>query len=419
MKIKDILQSSNTNLFRSKLRSLLTILAIFIGTFTLTLTTGLGEGVRDFVGKQLSSVSADGILTIVSTAGFGGGNPLGISEYDPDKQDQTVSTTTFSQEDINRIKEIENIIDVLPVYNALPEYITREGQKKYELPPLDQYIEGFETPLAAGRDPNPNNNEEILLAYSYLEPLGFENPEDAIDQTIIIAFKDITGEVQEFEYKIVGVLVNSLTGAFTRVNIDEIRKLSDFQYKRDTGAFALVATFDPDISEEKVSEIKRELSSKGYTGITIDDQINQINAIIDTIQIVLNFFAIIVILAAGIGIINTLYMSVYERTREIGLMKALGTKSSEIFYIFAFEALLIGFWGGLAGIVIGVLVGFGVNTVASATVLSDLQGFSLMVFPFLPNVLILFSTMLLGLIAGTFPALKASRLDPIEALRYE
>lgn len=420
MKIKDIFTTANQNLLRSPLRSLLTILAIFVGTTTLTLTTGVGEGVRDFVNKQIASVSAPGVIVILPTGGVNS-NPFGeIKEYDADKRkDQSVAATAFTQEDIDKIKSVENVKDVQPVYVPVPEYVTAKDQKKYSIVALDQHVEGLETPLAAGRLPDPNKNEEILLAYQYLSPLGLGNPNDAISKEITIAYKSVKGEIFERKYTVVGVLVNSLSGSFIRVNLDELKSVSLEQYQKDLGAYTLVALTDPKLEKSKFEETKKQIRSKGYSAVSVEDQINQINTVITAIQYVLNAFAVIVISAAGIGIINTLLMAVYERTREIGLNKALGMKPAEVFYIFAIEAIMLGFWGGILGIMFGVGLGWIFNYSASTSFLKDLQGFSLFLFPIWVTLPILLGTMLVGLIAGTYPAIKASRLNPIDALRYE
>ena len=123
--------------------------------------------------------------------------------------------------------------------------------------------------------------------------------------------------------------------------------------------------------------------------------------------------------AACFGIINTLYMSVQERTREIGLMKALGMSKRKIFILFSFEAILIGFLGSLLGIVSAQLLGSGINSIASSGFLEELSGLKLVDISLMTASTISLSIMLVAFIAGTFPAKKAAKLDPIIALRHE
>ena len=134
---------------------------------------------------------------------------------------------------------------------------------------------------------------------------------------------------------------------------------------------------------------------------------------------VLNFFAGIALLAASFGIVNTLLMAVQERTKEIGLMKAMGMSSRKVFLLFSTEAMLLGFWGSLIGSLAGVTVGLVANKVATDTFLKDLVGFELTSFPLLSIFVIMFIIMMIAFLAGTLPARRASKKDPIEALRYE
>ena len=177
--------------------------------------------------------------------------------------------------------------------------------------------------------------------------------------------------------------------------------------------------FPADYTQEQIDALKQRVDKAGYLAMTVQDQIGIVTQIIDTIQIALNIFGAIALLAASFGIVNTLLMAVNERTREIGLMKALGSSRRSIFDIFSLEAVSLGFWGALLGVLVSIGIGAIVNPIASDTFLKDFEGFNLLAFPLLPSLGIIGLIMLIAFIAGAMPSLKASRLNPIEALRYE
>ena len=112
-------------------------------------------------------------------------------------------------------------------------------------------------------------------------------------------------------------------------------------------------------------------------------------------------------------------MSVQERTREIGLLKAMGMSRGRIFRIFSLEAIMIGFWGSLLGLGAAMLVGRTINNYATETFLKGLEGFSLTIFTPLNGLVVCLIIMAIAFIAGALPSLRAAKQDPIEALRYE
>ena len=144
-----------------------------------------------------------------------------------------------------------------------------------------------------------------------------------------------------------------------------------------------------------------------------------IKSFFDAITTVLTIFGAISLLAASIGIINTLYMAVQERTREIGLMKSMGLSKAKIFGMFSIEAIALGFWGGILGLIIAYIARAVVNPLASRTFLAGLPGFTLVEFNPLYLVIIIVVVMVIAFLAGTLPARRAAGKDPIEALRYE
>jgi putative ABC transport system permease protein len=161
------------------------------------------------------------------------------------------------------------------------------------------------------------------------------------------------------------------------------------------------------------------LSTKGFGALTIKDQQKTVFAVIDAIIAVLNMFGVVALTAASFGIINTLYMAVQERTKEIGLMKAVGMSKSKIFSLFSIEAALLGLFGSGLGVLVANGLGRIINKGASQNVLKDFEGLELLAFKWQAVASIVFIVTMIAFLAGTLPARKASKLDPIAALRYE
>lgn len=429
MKLLDIFQTASSNMMRSKLRSFLTIVAIFIGAFTLTLTNGIGAGISSYIDKQLGNLGASDVLEVQAKID----NPLtsGLQEYNPNRATSggiggAGALPILTQKDLDTIRNQEGIKSVEPTIAPTPDYIQGATDKKYSFS-MQPFIEGTNFELAAGQPVEANTDEkEILLPISYIETLGFASSEAAIGQEVTIGITSALGMQQEVRATIVGIqeetLVSTLGGAvgnpalsgeLIRIQQEGLPDAQKHQY------ISALARIDPNISDQDLQKIKDDLGTKGYTAATIDDQIGIFKQVIDAIIMVLNFFAAIALLAASFGIVNTLLMAVQERTKEIGLMKAMGMGSGKVFLLFSIEAVLLGFWGSLLGSLAGIGVGLLANRIASDTFLKDLAGFDLTVFSFGSVAVIMLIIMGIAFLAGTLPARRASKKDPIDALRYE
>lgn len=429
MKLLDIFQTASANMMRSKLRSILTIIAIFIGAFTLTLTNGIGAGISSYIDKQLGNLGATDVLEVQAKID----NPLtgGLQEYNPDRATSSGiggagALPVLTQKDIEIIRNQEGIKSVEPTVAPTPDFIQGATDKKYSFS-MQPFIEGTNFELATGNPVSATSEtKEILLPISYIETLGFSSSEAAIGQEVTIGITSALGVQQEVRATIVGIqeetLVSTLGGAVGNPALsNELIRLQqeglpDAQKQQYISALARV---DPNISDQDLQEIKDELDAKGYTAATIDDQIGIFKQVIDAMIMVLNFFAAIALLAASFGIVNTLLMAVQERTKEIGLMKAMGMGSGKVFLLFSIEAVLLGFWGSLLGSLAGIGIGLLANRIASDTFLKDLAGFDLTVFSFGSVATIMLIIIGIAFLAGTLPARRASKKDPIDALRYE
>lgn len=437
MKFFEVLRTANHNLFRNKVRTFLTILAIFVGSFTIILNVAINSGVDAFIDEQTASLGGDNFIMLMSKDSEAMMSEQMSTSTGP--QEFTEKTNTFgvlSDKDIEKLKNIDGI-DADSFYSPTPlngtGYVTSsKTDKKYNvgsamiLPPGN-----FNIPLAAGtlvdQTEEAKNKSQIVLPPEYPQALGYERDEDIIGQTITLALKDeFNGTFKNFETEVVGVEANGIVSSqfgmlLSRALYDEMYTFATQYYPADyeTPTYYVMATFDDSSYSE--DEIKQIISDAGYSAWTINDMMGVIRTFFDVILIVFTIFGGIALLAAAIGIVNTLLMSVEERTREIGLDKALGMSSGRIFAEFATEAILLGFWGS----VFGVLVAVGIGTVVNIAV--HAPGAFLEVFPTfnlfnftLGNILpIIITVMFIALIAGTAPALKAAKKNPIEALRYE
>lgn len=424
MKILDTIKTANHNLTRAKLRTLLTILAIFVGGFTLTLTTALNTGASQYLDRQLGNVSVPGVFQVVTKTEL---NPLqsdGVKEYDPNKRQANINellASSFTQEDIDRLAKVDGVASSEPLYNIGAEYITRgnDESKKYQVPQIVQDV-NLNLDLAAGRLLSDSDKQSIVLSEDYLSPLNFANAQDAVDKKIILAYRDIQQQLHQTELTVVGVMKKTfLTSNQLYVSFDTAQAIAKAQGQENKFFGGLVRFANAtDQTDEKA--LKERLESAGnYTAMSMKERIGTVTSVIGAITAGLNVVGIIALLAASFGIINTLLMSVYERTQEIGLMKALGMHRSTVFGIFATEAVLVGFWGSLVACGIAYLASLGVNQYAASTFLKDFEGFQLLVVSPANVAFVMGLIMLIAFVAGTFPATKASRLNPIDALRSE
>lgn len=437
MKLGEIVATAIGNTFRSRLRTTLTVLAIFVGAFTLTLTNGIGTGVRNYMNSQTSSLGGEDLMTVMKASmmddgGFGASDS-GPVEYDPDKTLLSAGPgfafEAITDTDIAVIEAIPGVIEAQPLRIVAPDYVQFGDGPRYELqvnpspPELSVDLVAGQY-FAAALPADDDVAGGLYLPVSYVEPLGFASPADAVGSVVTIAVTDAFGAQHEVNARVTGVQQASLFGDSALFS----HELSEALFAAQTTGLPAAVTgvyqsatarFAPGTTPAQVDAMKAALTEEGLAGMTLADQLGTFQTVLDAIVGVLNGFAVIALVAAGFGIINTLLMSVQERTREIGLMKAMGMGAGKIFGLFSAEAVFIGFLGSAIGAVVAIVLGSVISNVLANTVFSDLQGLRILAFDWVSVVGVVLLVMVIAFLAGTLPARRAARLDPIDALRYE
>ena len=392
------------SLMHRKLRSFLSVLSILIGIMSIFALVSFGLGIQNYVDTLAQESGKDKLFVQAKGVGAPGSD----------------DTFSLSKDDADFIEKINGVNEVAALYIKPTEVIFRD-QKKYaylmggDMKQIDFIDESFTTKLGQGRHVKPGEKDSVVLGYNYkLEKKIF-------DRAVRLGDKlDINGK----QFEVVG-FYESLGNPQDDTNIYASKEAIEemFPDSKDKFAFIMIRA-DKDVSTkdlaERVQERLRkhkdqEKGKEDFFVQTFEDAIQTFQVVINVINGVLILIALISVVVAAVNIMNTMYTAVIERTGEIGIMKAVGARNSDILFIFIFEAGFLGMLGG----VIGVMLGYVVASIGGAAAAA--AGFSLLK-PIFPPVLIISCIMFsfcVGAGAGIMPAWRASKLRPVEALRYE
>ncbi len=404
--ISEYLSLAFRNLRRRGLRSWLTMIGIFIGIAAVVSLIGLGEGLRAAITSQFGVFGTDK-LAVQASGGFG---PPGTGVINPLQKDY-----------IDGIKKIPGVKSVAGriIKTGKMEYNNRvgfgyAGSIPEETEERKLVLETLDVKMASGRMLRPEETGKVVLGNDFSKDNnGFGKPIE-IGKTVII---------QEKKYEVIGIMEKKgsfLLDSVVLMNDKDIRDLFDID-NQELSAIAVQVENEKnmDTVKAKVEDyLRRERDVKkgeeDFSVQTPQAALGQVNSTIFAVQLFVYIIAGISIIVGGIGIMNTMFTSVVERTAEIGIMKSLGAKNSTIFQLFFIESGFLGLVGGLIGVILGLFLAYGLASVGQSALGSDL--ISAKVSPILV-ISALIGSFLLGSFFGIIPAMRASKLHPVDALR--
>jgi len=416
MKINDVITTANNNLFRNKTRTVLTTIAIVIGSITLLVAESVGNGFERYVSNNLETGSSQ-IFRLTKK----GGDSYKYGEINKYKEESKEDVTqVFRSSDISYLKNTYPSIikDVFfPQYLNLV-YITRNDYEKFT-GNVDIVYPSATAKLISGKLPEFN---QILISDDYVQPLGFLNSDDAIGKVVTInVWNNKQQSAKEFPLVISGVTHKSESTYPLQVDYQTAsyinRIVSPESVNPQSSNYLQIYT--EKLSPQETTDFKEKLSNVGIEASSYEDDNKQIFQIVNILRSIMMGVAAISLAVATFGIVNTVLMGILERTKEIGLMKALGGSKKMIFQLFTFEAVCIGFWGYLISLILAIIIGLIINPIANSTFLKDINDFTLFVLTPFSAIKIFLIIMVVSFGASFFPSLKASKLNPIEALRSE
>jgi len=425
MKTRDITIRAGRSLKKAKARTLLTSLAIAVGAFTITLSLAAGDGGRAYTDQIFSSNADVRELIVTKEQPSAQKGPQKYSENSSNIATPFGSTSVLSQNDIEKIKTVSGVIDVIPNYNPQVKYISGVNQDKY-IATITIFSPNVTLEYAAGSISGNLSDNEIILTEEYVQALGYKSSQDSIGKSVIIVADKLSAPITNPEsksYTYTVKAVSSKSGLAFRsqssllISEDSAKALYDYANigTRNYDKFLVAAVRVDNAGDAKI--VKDRLTSMGYFAQTAADLLGVINTFINVLQGILLGFGALAILTSVFGIINTQYISVLERTQQIGLMKALGMRRRDVGRLFKLEAAWIGLLGGSIGSGLAYIAGTVANPFISKAL--DLDDIYLLIFNPLNIVLVIAGLVLVSVVSGILPARKAAKLNPIEALRTE
>ena len=389
------------NMREKKMRNILVAVGASIGIMSIMLMLSIGNGIKTYIRDTMESLA----------------NPLAIEVTMPEEEDTPtmgpeafLSNTYFTQEDIDRLNAVEHVSATEEHFSAfaMGTAIASIDDKQAPLMTVSTLSQYNEYDLVEGTMANKN---EIIINKAVKEELGMD---DIVGKTITVSVQVDNRQIV-IDTVVSGVLsdeTSPMSGGMSQVYLyyDDLKQAcAEQDYDLMPTSIMLIADM-----EENVDGIKSTVTDMGYGSSMQETMVETFTTMLDLFTGVLAGIAGISLLVSAIMILVVLYISVVERTREIGVMKAIGARRKDIRRIFISESFILGLAGGIIATVITFIIMF----IGNAVIQSHFGVNMILISPYY----VLFGigiSILISVLSGTLPAAKAAKLDPVESLRRD
>lgn len=413
MRLEFIIHISAANLKRRKLRTFLTVGGISIGIALIVFLVSLGFGLQRLIKNRIASVEA---LTVLDVS-RGESLLLPLDEGVVKKFNQLDGVEAVSPSiSLSGQAVYKDFVTDVAIYGINPQFISMEGIK-----------------ISIGSNITGEDKPQIIITQTALDLLGITNPLKAegkkISLKILVPASETNQEAQikEVETYVQGIITDDEELSIIYAPLKFLQSLgfegdySQAKVKVENEALKEYSLARIKVKDEsKLAEVRKKIENMGYQVDSVADTVGQVDKIFVIFEIVMAGLGSIAMFVASLGALNTLTVSLLERTREIGILKTLGATRWDIYRLFLSEALLLGLSGGITGIILGWSIGEGLNLFLNYLA-AKLGGDQVDIFytPLSFIFLIIGVILLMSLITGFYPARRAVKINPLDALRYE
>ncbi len=405
MQFLDVLRLSTRVFKTNKLRTGLTILGIGVGIGTILFLVSFGFGLQKVILEQITT--SDALLSL-------------------DVYSEQSSMIELNSENLEKIKSIPEINEVSPLI-SIPAQIEIDGLRSGTLVNAvdSSYFKLSGMQMEKGEFFKSDQSNKVVISSATLKSFNIDNEDEPLEKIVSIKLylskenkqEDSESFIKEIEevtlindFEIIGVVADEYN-SFLYISASNVDNMNIPDY----------STVKIRVNnEDELENVRNEIIGMGFSVSALSDIIDEANKIFQAVQIILSLFGAVALIVSAIGMFNTMTIALLERIQEIGIMKALGASRNDIWKLFLIESIIIGFLGGVSGIVIGLtggqILNFGINQLASS-----LGGQMVNLF-YTPNefiiIILVFSTVV-GFMTGLYPARRASKLNALDALRYK